>query len=249
MDTIQAQVSSLPFSIQSDVNLGISRIQKLVKTQDSVDGNLLNVILAPHFARVSQASRPDPPEEPLFPAMVATPLHPDPVETAFYSRQESRPPICPPGNQDQRPRMVMQDRPLPAPDRRRDSRDPRESFTQDRTARSDHTFARSSPRPGRADSPDPDAELARLSESVRLQQGHIDKLKAQRKKVLMAQATEEAMYAGPFATPLPTQYALTTTVYPGPYPDSSNSSQAASSQAASSTSSRSSRRSAASRSS
>ena len=174
-------------------------------------------------------------------------MRPDPVETAFYSRQESRPPIRPPNHQDSRPRMVMQDRPLPAPDRRRDSRDPRESFTQDRTDRSDRTFTRPHPRPGRADSPDEDAELKRLSDSVSKQQAQLDKLKAQRKKVLLAQAAEEAMHEGPFATPIPNQYALT--VYPGPYPDSSNSSQAAPSQAASSNSSRSSRRSAASRSS
>jgi hypothetical protein len=115
----------------------------------------------------------------------------------------------------------MPDRTVIVPDRRRDSHDPaRESFTQDRTDRTDRT--RTHPRPGRADSPD--AEIARFQEEVSQQQARLDRMKAHRKKALLAQAAAaDAVEDAAYATELPPHYALT--MFPGAYPDSSNSSR------------------------
>jgi hypothetical protein len=231
LDTIQAQVPSLPFSIQSDVNIGLASIQKLIKANAPIDQNLLNVTIAPHFARLCKDSAQHSSDDPVFPAMVATPTRTDPLETAFYSRQDSRPPPRPQGSQDSRPRPNLPDRTAIAPDRRRDSRDPaRDSFTQDRTDRKDRT--RGTPRPGRADSPED--EIARLQDEISAKQAKLERMKHYHKKALMAQATADAAEDDAHATEHPPHYALT--VFPGGYPDSS-------------TSSRSSRRSTASRSS
>ena len=63
--------------------------------------------------------------------------------------------------------------------RRRASRDSvREPFAQERT--------RGTPRPGRADSPDPSLEIARLQEEVPTKQAKLARMKAYHHKALLA---------------------------------------------------------------
>jgi hypothetical protein len=228
LDTIQAKGPSPPFSIQSDVNLALAKIQSLIKANVSVDCNVLNAVIAPYFARVSKDSPSSSSDDPLFPALSAAPTRTDPMETAFYSRQESRPPPRPPDNQDLRHRTTPPDRTVIVPDRRRDSRDSvRAPFASERT--------RGTPRPCRADSPDPSQEIARLQDEVSMKQAKLARMKAYHQKALLAQ-TAEAEAAEEDAHEIAHQQQWALTAFTGRYPDSSGSS-------------RSSRRSAASRSS
>jgi hypothetical protein len=162
LDSIQNQVSSLPFSIQADVNPSLQNLQDLLKT-DNTDRNLLNAQMAPFFARLS---RPSPSSDSAFAAMstATTPASSPLLETAFYTRQDSRP--CPRQQpaQDPRPRPPVPDRMVVAQDRRRESRDSvREPFVPDRT--------RGSPRPCRADSP-PSSSSSDISDVAWPQHGH-----------------------------------------------------------------------------
>ncbi len=66
LGTIQAQVPSLPFSIQSDVNIALANIQSILKTTASIDSNVLNAAIAPYFARISKDSPSNSTDEPAF---------------------------------------------------------------------------------------------------------------------------------------------------------------------------------------
>ena len=56
LEHIQNLVPTLPFSIQPDVNTALADIQSLLSARIPVDVHVLNVALAPYFARISKDS-------------------------------------------------------------------------------------------------------------------------------------------------------------------------------------------------
>lgn len=131
LEVIQSSVSSLPFSLQSDVNHALSIIHGLLSAQFPIDANMINNLLLPLYCKASVDESAQ-----SFAAMslAPTPTRSSPAlpvfsETAFYAPPDSRLPQR--QYQDNRPRtsdrvvVASQDRRRDQPDhdRRRDTPD------------------------------------------------------------------------------------------------------------------------------
>ena len=227
LDSIQSSVSSLSHVIQTDVNQTLSVIRGLIDDRCPVDSNVLNNLLLPIYSKIPKNTA----SESLYYAAMSnktTPAStPDPTESAFYSRPgpgttQARPPPRqqPPPTQAQRPRQPESDRKvLTAPDRRRDST--REPFAQQNT--------RNSPRPGRADSPDPaaaEAEIKLLQSEISGKQSKLARMKAYHQQALIARPLPDDYEAPPDDDIDQTQqWALHSSIIPGRFQTTSSSSR------------------------
>ena len=198
LDSIQAEVTFLPFAAQAEANQALSVVQNLITERHPIDSNTINNLLLPIYAKVSKAASPS--DESAFAAMTVAPgprsdSRTPPAdlarETAFYSRtdQRSRPQYDNSSRQpqDSRQRLTVQ---LPV-------REVRRVPTVQEPPR--HT-----PRPDRADSPVPtDAEIDDLHKSIKARQKQLTAMKKTQKAFLAQHIIEQPF---PLAQPFPEQY-------------------------------------------